>query len=209
VPETGVARTFVDAFDRLSDRLLDRLRVLRQDVDADLNGLRAEVAALRQAVEDNTYGIQLRQLQSSVDEVRSEVAGLRRAVLEWPELERVSDEVAAVRGDLSLLFDTDGDGIGAGPSALLAELEEVVGRLAEETGRLGPTGIAVGAGGDGDQVSFLVDEVSSIRTELVDIARRLPRSPGDDAKQLDRIADVVAERLLGQLDASGRRPKRR
>ena len=205
IPETGVARSFVDAFDRLSDRLLDRLRVLRQDVDADLNGLRSEVAALRQALEDNTHGLQLRQLQMSVDEVRTEVAGLRRAVLEWPELERVADEVAGVRGDLSLLF--DGVGVGTAPSALLAELGEVVGRLAEETNRLDTEGIAVGASGEG-HVSFLVDEVSSIRTEVADLARRLPVSLGDDPKLLDRIADAVTERLLEQLDG-GRRPKRR
>jgi hypothetical protein len=199
--ESGVARTFVDAFDRLSDRLLDRLRVLRQDVDADLNGLRSEVAMLRQAVEDNTYGLQIRQLQTSLDEVRAEVAGLRRAVLEWPELERVADEVSAVRGDLSFLFDATSDGESPGPSAVVTELREVVGRLTE--------GIAASAASESGQAAFLVDEVSSIRTQLGELARRMPAGL-DDERQLDRLADAVAERLFEQLDAGGgRRSKRR
>ena len=203
-PETGVARAFIDAFDRLSDRLLDRLRVLRQDLDADLSGLRTEVAALRQAVEDNTHGGQLRQLQSSADEVRSEVAGLRRAVLEWPELERVSDEVSSMRGDLSFLFENTAEGrVLQPPSAILTELEEVVGRLSEEVGNLGPDS---GKGGD---VDWLVDEIASIRTQLSDLSRRMPVAIGDDPQLLSRIADAVTERLLEQLDAGGRRTKRR
>src|SRR5690606_31238835 len=96
-----MSRAFVEAFDRLSDRLLDRIRSLRQDVDADLASVRAEIQGLRQAVDEASDRAPLRQLKTGLDELRQDVLALRRAVLEWPALEQVANDVAAIRGDLA------------------------------------------------------------------------------------------------------------
>ena len=84
--------------------VLERMRALREDIDADLAEMRSELVTLRQAVEDVGDRVQLRQLRSTVDDLRSDVAGLRRAVLEWPELERVSSDLAALRSDVGELL---------------------------------------------------------------------------------------------------------
>jgi hypothetical protein len=82
---TPLRRAVVDAYDRLADQVLGRMRALHQDVDADLAEVRSELASLRRSVEDVGDRVQLRQLRTSLDELRADVAGLRRAVLESPE----------------------------------------------------------------------------------------------------------------------------
>jgi hypothetical protein len=211
VPDIGpggdsrMGRVFVEAFDRLADRLLERLRSLRQDVDADLASVRSELQSLRQAVEDVGDRVQLRQLRATLDELRSDVVGLRRAVLEWPELEQVSADIAAVRGDLSFLFESTTDGSpAAAPSDLLAELQNVVGNLSDEVTRLSTDQPQIGA------LAPLLEEVTSVRSELTQIRRRMVlRATPIDEEQLERIVDAVAARVVDELRAESRRGKRR
>ena len=203
--DTRMGRVFVEAFDRLADRLLERLRSLRQDVDADLASVRSELQTLRQAVEDVGDRVQLRQLRATLDELRSDVVGLRRAVLEWPELEQVSADIAAVRGDLSFLFETTADGSSAAPpSELLGELQNVVANLGDEVTRLSTDQPQVGA------LSPLLEEVANMRGELTQIRRRmvLRATPIDD-EQLERLVDAVAARVVDELRAEGRRGAKR
>ena len=198
-----LSRAFVEAFDRLSDRLLDRVRSLRQDVDADLASVRSELAALRQAVDEAGDRGPLRQLKTAVEEVREDVVGLRRAVLEWPALEQVAEDVAAVRGDLAFLFETSEDGSpAAAPSELLGELRGVVQRFSDEVDRLNADP-QVGA------LAPLLEEVASMREELTSVRRRLVlRSSPIDDEQLERIVEAVAARVVDELRAGERRPKR-
>jgi hypothetical protein len=149
VPEAPVAladaplgRVFVDAFDRLADRLLERLRSMRQDIDADLTAVRSEVAGLRQAVDAIGDRVQVRQLRATIDELHADVIGLRRAVLEWPELDQLSQDVTAVRGDLAFLFATPSPPIDAEQLEWIvsAVADRVVDRLGDrddEGGRIG------------------------------------------------------------------------
>lgn len=97
--------TLIEAYDRLGDRVLERMRALREDVDADLSSVRSELASLRQAVDDVGDRVQLRQLRATIDELRGDVSGLRRAVLEWPELEQVSSDIAGLRSDMSTILE--------------------------------------------------------------------------------------------------------
>jgi len=199
---TRMGKVFVEAFDRLADRLLERLRSLRQDVDADLASVRSELASLRQAVEDVGDRVQLRQLRATLDELRGDVVGLRRAVLEWPELEQVSSDIAAVRGDLSFLFESTADGA---PASAPSELLNVVANLADEVTRLATDQPQVGA------LAPLLEEVASVRSELTQIRRRmvLRATPIDD-EQLERLVAAVAARVVDELRAEGgRRAKRR
>jgi hypothetical protein len=200
-----MSRAFVEAFDRLSDRLLDRIRSLRQDVDADLASVRAELAALRQAVDEAGDRGPLRQLKTAVEEVREDVVGLRRAVLEWPALEQVAEDVATIRGDLAFLFETAEDGSpAAAPSQLLGELRHVVQNLADEVERI-TAQPEVGA------LAPLLEEVATMRDELTSIRRRIGvRAPLLDDEQLERIVDAVAARVVDELrSGDGRRTKRR
>jgi hypothetical protein len=205
VEGSRMSRAFVEAFDRLSDRLLDRIRSLRQDVDADLASVRSELAGLRQAVDEAGDRAPLRQLKASLDEVREDVLALRRAVLEWPALDQVAGDVAAIRGDLAFLFDMTEDGEpAAAPSHVLGQLRAVVDNLAEEVTRLAEQA-HVGALGP------VLEEVASVRSELTSIRRRLVlrASPIDD-EQLERIVDAVAARVVEELrSGDSRRPKRR
>jgi hypothetical protein len=97
------AAVLIDAFERSGARVLGRIRDLRDDVDTDLAEIRSELASLRTAVEDVADRVQLRQLRSSIDELRNEVAGLKRTVLDWPELEHVSSDISALRSATSEL----------------------------------------------------------------------------------------------------------
>jgi hypothetical protein len=200
-------RVFVEAFDRLADRLLDRLRTLRQDVDTDLGSVRNEVAALRQAVDDLGERTQVRQVLAGVDELRSELAALRRAVLEWPELEQVSNDIAAVRGDLAFVFETAGEGpVGAPPSDLLAELQRTIGTLSDEITRMGEAPPQPEVSG----IDGLVQEVAAMRAELLQVRRRVAvrKGPLND-EQLEQIVSAVANRVLDELQPADRRPRRR
>jgi hypothetical protein len=201
--EPKMGKVFVEAFDRLADRVLDRLRSLRQDVDSDLAAVRAEMAALRQAVDEAVDRVQMRQLRASLEEVRADLTGLRRAVLEWPELEQVTADVAAMRSDLTFLFESLGaEGLGSAPSSLLSDLQSVVADLAESSA----------GGGEPLQLATLgplLEEVTSLRSEMTEIRRRLTlaAAPLDD-EQLEWIVSSVADRVVDQLDA-GKRSKRR
>jgi regulator of replication initiation timing len=197
-------RVFVEAFDRLADRLLDRLRTLRQDVDTDLGAVRTEVAALRQAVDDLGDRTQVRQVLAGIDELRSELSALRRAVLEWPELEQVSNDIAAVRGDLAFVFETAEGGMGGPPSDLLAELERTIGTLSDEISRLGQEVPQA------PPIDSLVEEVAAMRAELTQVRRRVAVRKGPlNPEQLEQIVSAVAERVLEELQAAERRPRRR
>jgi hypothetical protein len=200
-----MGRVFVEAFDRLADRLLERLRSLRQDVDADLAAVRSELSSLRQAVDDVGDRVQMRQLRQGLDELRSDVSGLRRAVLEWPELEHVANDIASMRSDLTYLFETtQGGGPGQAPNELLGELRAVVAQLEER---------AADASLDHPQLAVLaplVEEVASVRSELTSIRRRMVlRSSPLDEEQLEQIVAAVAARVVAELGADGRRSKRR
>ncbi len=163
------ARSLIEAYDRLGDRVLERMRALREDVDADLAAVRSELAGLRQAVDDVGDRVQLRQLRATIDELRGDVTGLRRAVLEWPELEQVSSDVAGLRSDMSALLEASRDA--AAPDE----------------------GVSLGA------LAPLVEEVAALRGELASLRRRIAlrvegTAPVGDA-QLELLADQVAERM--------------
>jgi hypothetical protein len=176
--------TLIEAYDRLGDRVLERMRALREDVDADLAAVRSELASLRQAVDDVGDRVQLRQLRATIDELRGDVSGLRRAVLEWPELEQVSGDVAGLRSDMSTLLDASRSGVAPSGEGL-------------QLGALAP----------------LVEEVAALRGEVASLRRRIALRAdgapvGDD--QLEQIADQVAERMaVRPAKAAGGRARRR
>lgn len=170
-------RTLIEAYDRLGDRVLERMRALREDIDADLTAVRSELASLRQAVDDVGDRVQLRQLRATLDELRSDVTGLRRAVIEWPELEQVSSDIAGLRSDMTDVVQAV-RGADAAPS--IAALGPLVEELAELRG-----------------------EVTSLRRRIT--LRGEGSAPVLDEAQLARLADQVADRIAASSSRSRRR----
>jgi hypothetical protein len=175
---SGPGRTLIEAYDRLGDRVLERMRALREDIDADLSAVRSELASLRQAVDDVGDRVQLRQLRATLDELRSDVTGLRRAVIEWPELEQVSSDIAGLRSDMTEVIQAVRGGDPAAPS--IAALGPLVEELAELRG-----------------------EVTSLRRRIT--LRGGSSAPPLDEEQLARLADQVADRIAASGSRSRRR----
>jgi hypothetical protein len=121
-------RATIEAYDRLAERLLERLRSLREDLDADLAEVRSEIASLRAAVDDVGDRVQLRQLRASINELRGDVSSMRRAVTEWPELEQVSHDISSLRADMATLCETGGT---SGPVDVAPVLEATAAVQAE------------------------------------------------------------------------------
>jgi hypothetical protein len=119
--------------------------------------LRAELVALREAVHALGEQLQLRQLRAAVDELRGDVTGLRRAVLEWPELEQVSSDIVGLRSDMSSLVES------SGATALAPLVEEVALLRAEMTAlrrRVGLRAEGAGSGLDDVQLEELAEAVA-------------------------------------------------
>lgn len=92
-----VARLVVEAYDRLGGEVRGELRAMQADLDVDLAAVRGELASLRTSIGDVAERVQLRHLRSAIDELRSDVTALRRSVVEAPELEQVTSDVANLR----------------------------------------------------------------------------------------------------------------
>ena len=116
------------------------------EVDVDLGALRSELASLRDAVDGAGDLGQLRDLRATIDELREDVAALRQAVTEPPELEQVSREIAGLRAEVTDLAGGGsrgrGDGQGRGALARGAARPSRAAGAARGTGR-------GAAGGDG------------------------------------------------------------
>jgi len=177
---SSLRRTLVDAYDRLGDRLAQRLRSVQDDLDADLLDVRAEISALRQAVEDVGDRVEMRQLRAAIDELRSDVVGLRRAVLEWPELERVSADITSLRADMTDLLaqgpPAAGD-TGTPPKLQLQQLAPLMEEISAIRGALESRPVGGGSGGS-DEV---VEELAGLRSEVKALRRRITlRAPAED-----------------------------
>jgi hypothetical protein len=178
---SSLRRTLVDAYDRLADRLAQRLRSVQDDLDADLLDVRAEISALRQAVEDVGDRVEMRQLRAAIDELRSDVVGLRRAVLEWPELERVSADISALRADMTELLaqgpPATGGGTGAPPKLQLQQLAPLMEEISSIRGAL-ESRPAGGGAGVSDEV---LEELAGLRAEVKALRRRITlRAPSEE-----------------------------
>lgn len=175
----GLRRAIVDAYDRLADRVLQRMRSLHEDVDADLAELRSEVTTLRQAVDDLGDRVQLRSLRAAVDELRSDVVGMRRVLLEWPELERVSGDITSLRADM-----TD---VVASISSLVED--EVLTRDGGEGGERATTLIGPLA----EEISQLRDDVAELNRTVTDMATQRDRASSTLAAALAPVLEELAE----------------
>ncbi len=145
---SGLRRTIVEAYDRLADRLTQRLRSVHDDLDADLAALRAEMAGLRQSVDDLDDRAQLRDIQAAIEEVREDVATLRAEVGE-----RAAAQPA-----------------GAGGPAAYPRVELLAPLLTE----MAAMREALEARPDGSAAPDLVlEELAALRTQVASLRRRI------------------------------------
>lgn len=178
---SGGASLLLSAYDRLSDRVLERLRMLREDLDAELSGVRSEVGTLRHAVDDVADRVQLRQVRAALDGLRGDVAGLRSAVLEWPELEQLGDDVRVIRAALTGVTAADrplppdiDDGDGLATVESRQELAELAALMREQVRAA-------------DQSTA---EVRLLRTELVELQALVQ---AHEAPSLSVLAPLIEE----------------
>jgi hypothetical protein len=116
--------------------------------------------------------VQLREMRASIDDLRSDVAALRRAVLEWPELERMANDVSALR-------------------AASNDVLEILARVPASPSPATPAASV--------DVDALQEELADLRTEMVALRRRISlRAEGTTLgpEELSAIAEAVTERLL-------------
>ena len=177
---SSLRRTLVDAYDRLGDRLAQRLRSVQDDLDADLLDVRAEISALRQAVEDVGDRVEMRQLRAAIDELRSDVVGLRRAVLEWPELERVSADITALRADMTELLAQGPPPTGGAAAPAKLQLQQLA-PLMEEISAIRGALESRPAGGGSSASDEVLEELAGLRSEVKALRRRITlRAPAEE-----------------------------
>lgn len=150
------------------------------DERGELALVRQELADLRHAMDDIADRVQLRQLRASLEELRGEVISLRRVVLEWPDLERLTTEVGALRSQLV-------DLAAVSPASSRATVEIT-----------------------SEAVAPLAEEVAALRTELVSLRRRIAlrgqsTDAGTDDERLERIVESVLRRLSEDTATPARR----
>ncbi|CAN5528783.1 hypothetical protein BH20ACT2_BH20ACT2_15410 [soil metagenome] len=168
----GRNRFGVEAFDRLAARVLERLAGMGEDLELALTAMRSEVAELRHAVDDVASRVEMRQMKAATEELRGDVNGLRRAVLEWPELEQVSSDVAGLRADVAVLLEHQDDTAGDRTAAALEPLVE--------------------------ELAAVRSEVATVRRRFSVSAKPAELTLTDD--QVDQLTGAVVERLAASLE---------
>lgn len=163
----------------------------------DVTLLRQEVADLRHALDDLADRVQLRQLKASLEELRAEFISLRRVVVEWPELDQLTSEVAAIHSSVLDLQERKVPD----DSAVLAVLGEVqagieaLGSARTPVAALAPIVEELGAARD---------ELASLREEVVSLRRRITlrgqvAEPTLDEEQLERLVESVVARVVANM----------
>jgi len=94
----SMRRAVVDAYDRLAERLLERMNDVHQDLGADVAELRSEVIGLRQAIRDLNDRVGTMRLAPLAPLVK-EIALLREEM----SRDQVGEELAALREEVSRL----------------------------------------------------------------------------------------------------------
>ena len=169
---SGLRRTIVEAYDRLADRLTQRLRSVHDDLDADLAALRSEMAGLRQAVDDLSDGVQMRPLHAAIDDLRSDIAGLRQVVLEWPELEQVGNDLTGLRADVAELV-SRAEPTGSSEGRAASPRLELLAPVLEEISAMRSALDARPAAGGSDVSDQVLEELAGLRAEVASLRRRI------------------------------------
>lgn len=119
-----------------------------------------ELGPLRQAVDDLGERLHLRHLRASIDELRVDVTGLRRAVLDRPELEQVLSDVAGLRADVSASTESADASLAAALAPLVDELALLRTELTALRRRVGLRAEGTGDGLDESQLERVAEAVA-------------------------------------------------
>ncbi|CAN5753303.1 hypothetical protein BH24ACT3_BH24ACT3_01970 [soil metagenome] len=177
--------------------VLERLSFLGHDVEAELASLRLEMATLRHAVDDVAARVELRQLRGGLEELRGDVQGLRRAVLEWPELEQVGDDLAGLRADLAMLLERSvtGNDLRNAVSSQAATLRRELDQVREDLARQKPPPVDRHA--LADALDPLVEALAQVRGEVIRHIAKL----GDELVETGQDRSLEEARRAGVLES--------
>ena len=94
-----------EALDQFAERVLGELRTNSERTGTELGTLRSELTVARESDRRPQREASSRQVREAVDELRGDVSGLRRAVLEWPDLEQLRRQALVLRADVTALLE--------------------------------------------------------------------------------------------------------
>lgn len=209
--QESLGRFMTDALDQFGERVLERMAASQNDLIAGLESIRTAMVTNQEATNELAEKITAPQLRQTVDELRADVQGLRRAVLEWPELTQTKDQVLAIRVEMGDVLERL-NGV-VGPSdlePLRADLREVMALVAPGQGdELEPLRLAI----TGLQ-ERLTDDVAAQQLAPLQIALNTMTNRFDElatGSQLSELrVDVVAAlEALDEVAVHGRQEELR
>ncbi len=109
-----LGRFVTGALDQFAERVLSELRTLSDHLIPELNSLRTEASLIRESLDGLNERASNAPVREAIDELRADFSGLRRAVIEWPDLEVARAEIVAMRADLTGMIESaaaQGDGV--------------------------------------------------------------------------------------------------
>lgn len=127
-----LGRFVTGALDQFAERVLGELRALSESVGPELGSLRSELAVIRESIDELNERASSAPVREAMDELRGDFSGLRRAVLEWPDLEVARSEIVAMRADVSDLIEAfhqqrTSDDAAAPADAVVAIADDIAG----------------------------------------------------------------------------------
>jgi hypothetical protein len=100
-----LGRFVTGALDQFAERVLGELRALSDTVIPELGTMRSELAVIRESLDALNERTSNAPVREAIDELRADFSGLRRAVIEWPDLEVARAEIVAMRADLTSMIE--------------------------------------------------------------------------------------------------------
>lgn len=190
-----LGRFVTEALDQFAERVLIEVKGISESVTPVVSSLRNEISLVRESLDQLNERSSLAPLREAIDEVRSDMSGLRRAVIEWPDLELARSEIVAMRADLTNLLEASGLG-GDEEQGLLERTATDISRVADLVRRL-PTRdelVEVTAPPDDDPLAPVV-------ARLDELAERVDADPA--AALRDEVAHLrgALDRIEGALGA--------
>lgn len=98
-------RELIEATDELGRSVIGELRSLSGSLVPELSTMRSELAVIRESLDGLNERVSSAPVREAIDELRADFSGLRRAVIEWPDLEVARAEIVAMRADLTEMIE--------------------------------------------------------------------------------------------------------
>lgn len=187
-----LGRFVTAALDQFAERVLGELRTLSDGVVPELNTMRSELSMIRESLDALNERTSTTPIREAMDELRSDFSGLRRAVIEWPDLEVARSEIVAMRADLTGMIEAfHGQADPIGPDDVASSVNSALGPQVE--------GVTTELSALRDQVRDLASQVAVVEAREIpspipsgEVSNEAIESLRDEVKALRRRIQVRA-----------------